>query len=136
MKYFMDVPQLSLILLSISTIRQFLYCFFFSSGRLQQMFWRREPGVSLGLLKSFGFGQSALNWLKSYLSFRCQKVVSESGESSLVNLCNGVPQGSILGQLLFTIFINDISNIIINCLFPPAWGRHVDKSQNYGWRYD
>ena len=68
-------------------------------------------------LKVLGFEQTALNWLKSYLSARSQKVVLESGESSLVNLCNGVPQGSILGPLLFTILINDISEVIINCQF-------------------
>ena len=81
----------------------------------------------LAKLSAFGFERSALNWINSYLSSRCQKVVLESGESSLVTLDNGVPQGSILGPLLFTVLINDISDVIVNC----QYHLYADDTQIY-----
>ena len=64
----------------------------------------------LAKLKAKGFKNSALKWISSYLSGRSQQVVTENGESSWTELLNGVPQGSILGPLLFTILVSDISN--------------------------
>ena len=78
-------------------------------------------------LKMLGFEQSALCWLKSYLKGRCQKVVIDKDESSLAKLENGVPQGSILGPLLFTILINDISLFIKNC----QYHQYADDTQLY-----
>jgi hypothetical protein len=60
-------------------------------------------------LRALGFKDSALNWISSYLSDRSQQVVTDLGESQWINLANGVPQGSILGPLLFTILISDIA---------------------------
>ena len=62
----------------------------------------------LAKLKSLGFHNSALKWVSSYLSDRSQKVFTEIGESSWIGLKNGVPQGSILGPLFFTILVSDI----------------------------
>ena len=71
----------------------------------------------LAKLKSFGFDNSALSWINSYLSSRSQQVTTEIGESSWITLLNGVPQGSILGPLLFTILISDIAKDIKFCKF-------------------
>ena len=71
----------------------------------------------LAKLKSFGFNKSSLNWINSYLSNRSQQVVTDKGESSWIELLNGVPQGSILGPLLFTILVSDIANNIKHCRF-------------------
>ena len=58
---------------------------------------------------------STLALLESYLLDRKPKITLENKESGWCNLVNGVPQGSILGPLLFTILLTDIRDVIINC---------------------
>ena len=62
-----------------------------------------------------GITDCLFEWLKSYISERYQKVVLNGMESHLCFLEAGVPQGSILGPILFLIFINDIVDEI-ECL--------------------
>ena len=59
-------------------------------------------------LSILGFHNDALQWVKSYLTDRKQQVKTENGVSKFIFLKNGVPQGSILGPLLFTIMVLDI----------------------------
>ena len=69
----------------------------------------------LAKARALGFMDSALTLLESYLSDRKQKIKIDENESEWCNLMNGVPQGSILGPLLFTILLTDIRDVIVNC---------------------
>ena len=62
--------------------------------------------------KTHGIQGSVLEWMKSYLSGRVQAVVSDNKKSSTSVVCRGVPQGSVLGPLLFLLYTVDLFKII------------------------
>ena len=64
------------------------------------------------LKSDFGIDGLAFSWLQSYLSNRTQYVKLGNHSSSPVELLAGVPQGSVLGPLLFTTYTSPLSNII------------------------
>ena len=62
-------------------------------------------------LQAYGIGGSLLGWISSFLSRRTQSVKISDVFSSVSSISSGVPQGSVLGPVLFLLYVNDIVDI-------------------------
>ena len=69
-----------------------------------------DKDILAAKIHCMGFSPSVVKWITSYLSDRKQKVIANNMESSWVHLTRGAPQGSMLGPLLFFLYINDCSS--------------------------
>ena len=65
-------------------------------------------------LTALGFNQPAIEIISSYLSKRLQRVASNGVFSDWLEVKRGVPQGTILGPLLFSLYVNDMK-VNANC---------------------
>ena len=77
---------------------------------LSKAFDTLNHSILLDKLKHYGIKDWALNLLNSYLSDKQKFVQINNIKSSLLPVKTGVPQGSILGPLLFIIYLNDFTN--------------------------
>ena len=71
-----------------------------------------DHNILISRLRSIGFNGAALNWLISYLSNRTYSIYIKGIYSPNESLIYGVPQGSVLGPLLFMIYILPLSKVI------------------------
>ena len=67
-------------------------------------------------LRHYGVGGSLLSWLRCFLTTRRQCVILNGSFSLWLPVISGVPQGSILGPLLFSVYLNDLANFV-HCKF-------------------
>ena len=65
-------------------------------------------------LACYGFSEHIILWIKSYLSERRQCVSIGGCISKFLDVNSGVPQGSILGPLLYTIFTNELPEVLLD----------------------
>ena len=79
---------------------------------LQKAFDTIDHKILIEKMKYLGFSNSAIAWFKSYLENRKFLVNIGDAYSNLGDLSCGVPQGSILGPLLFLLYVNDIPQAV------------------------
>ena len=89
-----------------------------------------EQFILLNILRrDFGVVGTALNWFGSFLSGRKQRILVGEKTSDDFNLNCGVPQGSCMGPILFTLYVSRLINIISQHL--PTVHGYADNNQFY-----
>ena len=78
-------------------------------------------------LRIMGFDNNACKWVHSYLTERYQRVRIKNDLSDWAAIGSGVPQGSILGPLLFSILVSDMRN----CIWNGSYHMYADDTQLY-----
>ena len=106
---------------ALSEFTKFTYCSMNNNNKtaaifldISKAFDSVDHDILLNKLSSIGIRGLGLNWFTSYLKNRKQFVKLDNYNSKLLNIKTGVPQGSILGPLLFLLYINDFCKLTLH----------------------
>ena len=84
-------------------------------------------------LASYGIGGEVLRWVESFLNDRRQRVVVNGESSEWTDVTSGIPQGGVLGPILFVIYINDMPDGLSSEIFylrtTPRFSRRLNKNE-------
>ena len=93
------------------TEKMFCICIF---ADFSKAFDTVDHDILLQKLEDYGIRGPILVYLKSYLTNRKQYINANNSSSDHIDICYGVPQGSVLGPLFFNIYANEISHLQLN----------------------